>query len=269
MIRLLIVAMPATLIAATLAASSASAEQCARAPASDRPKIGLVLGGGGARGAAHIGVIKLLQELHVPVDYVAGTSMGSLVGGFYATGMTAEQLDATVRAIDFDTLFKDATARRDEPYLRKLDDNLALFGPKVGIGPKSQLLAMGAISGQKISFLFQTLTSQRVQVDDFDNLPIPYRAMATDIVTGDAVVIDKGNLAVAMRASMSVPGAFDPVQIGPYLLVDGGLADNVPIDVVRKMGADIVIAVDVGTPLEPRENLTSLVSITAQLSGLL
>jgi len=269
MIRLLTVAMPATLIAATLAASSASAEQCARAPASDRPKIGLVLGGGGARGAAHIGVIKLLQELHVPVDYVAGTSMGSLVGGFYATGMTAEQLDATVRAIDFDTLFKDATARRDEPYLRKLDDNLALFGPKVGIGPKSQLLAMGAISGQKISFLFQTLTSQRVQVDDFDNLPIPYRAMATDIVTGDAVVIDKGNLAVAMRASMSVPGAFDPVQIGPYLLVDGGLADNVPIDVVRKMGADIVIAVDVGTPLEPRENLTSLVSITAQLSGLL
>jgi NTE family protein len=269
MIRSLTAATSAALIVAMLAAPAASAEQCARAPATDRPKIGLVLGGGGARGAAHIGVIRLLQELHVPVDYVAGTSMGSLVGGFYATGMTAEQLEATVRAIDFETLFKDSTARKDEPYLRKLDDNLGLFGPKVGIGPKSQLLAMGAISGQKISFLFQTLTSQRVQVDNFDNLPIPYRAMATDIVTGDAVVIDRGNLAVAMRASMSVPGAFDPVQLGPYLLVDGGLADNVPIDVVRRMGADIVIAVDVGTPLEPRENLTSLVSITAQLSGLL
>ena len=214
MIRSLTAATSAALIVATLAAPAASAEQCARAPATDRPKIGLVLGGGGARGAAHIGVIKLLEELHVPVDYVAGTSMGSLVGGFYATGMTAEQLEATVRAIDFETLFKDSTARKDEPYLRKLDDNLGLFGPKVGIGPKSQLLAMGAISGQKISFLFQTLTSQRVQVDNFDNLPIPYRAMATDIVTGDAVVIDKGNLAVAMRASMSVPGAFDPVQIG-------------------------------------------------------
>jgi NTE family protein len=265
--RLLTTAIAVAVFAA--ASAPANAEQCARAPATDRPKIGLVLGGGGARGAAHIGVIKLLQELHVPVDYVAGTSMGSLVGGFYATGMTAEQLEATVRAIDFETLFKDATARKDEPYLRKLDDNLGLFGPKVGIGPKSQLLAMGAISGQKISFLFETLTSQRVQIDDFDKLPIPYRAVATDIVTGDAVVLGKGNLAMAMRASMSVPGAFDPVAMGQYLLVDGGLANNVPIDVVRKMGADIVIAVDVGTPLEPRENLKSLVSITAQLSGLL
>ena len=254
---------------ASFAFETAHAAECARAPSADRPKIGLVLGGGGARGAAHIGVIKLLEELHVPVDYVAGTSMGSLVGGFYATGMTAEQLEATVRAIDFDTLFKDSTARKDEPYLRKLDDNLGLFGPKLGIGKDSQLLGLGAISGQKISFLFETLTSERVSEGNFDDLPIPYRAVATDIITGDAVVLDKGNIAVAMRASMSVPGAFDPVAMGDYLLVDGGLADNVPIDVVRTMGADIVIAVDVGTPLEPRENLTSLVSITAQLSGLL
>jgi len=254
---------------ASFAFETAQAAECARAPSADRPKIGLVLGGGGARGAAHIGVIKLLEELHVPVDYVAGTSMGSLVGGFYASGMTAEQLEATVRAIDFDTLFKDSTARKDEPYLRKLDDNLGLFGPKLGIGKDSQLLGLGAISGQKISFLFETLTSERVSEGNFNNLPIPYRAVATDIITGDAVVLDKGNIAVAMRASMSVPGAFDPVAMGDYLLVDGGLADNVPIDVAREMGADIVIAVDVGTPLEPRENLTSLVRITAQLSGLL
>ncbi len=262
----------AAIAMSTFAASAfdaAHAAECARAPSTDRPKIGLVLGGGGARGAAHIGVIQLLQELHVPVDYIAGTSMGSLVGAFYATGMNAEQLDATVRAIDFDTLFKDSTARKDEPYLRKLDDNLGLFGPKLGIGKDSQLLGLGAISGQKISFLFESLTSSRVAEGSFDNLPIPYRAMATDIITGDGVVIDKGNIAVAMRASMSVPGAFDPVIMGDYMLVDGGLANNVPIDVVRKMGADIVIAVDVGTPLEPRENLTSLVSITAQLSGLL
>ncbi len=262
----------AAIALSTFAASAfdaAHAAECARAPATDRPKIGLVLGGGGARGAAHIGVIQLLQELHVPVDYIAGTSMGSLVGAFYATGMNAEQLNATVRAIDFDTLFKDSTARKDEPYLRKLDDNLGLFGPKLGIGKDSQLLGLGAISGQKISFLFESLTSSRVAEGSFDDLPIPYRAMATDIITGDGVVIDKGNISVAMRASMSVPGAFDPVIMGDYMLVDGGLANNVPIDVVRKMGADIVIAVDVGTPLEPRENLTSLVSITAQLSGLL
>jgi NTE family protein len=262
-------AVSAMLFAATCAGSAAYADECARAPVTDRPKIGLVLGGGGARGAAHIGVIRLLEEMHIPVDYVAGTSMGSLVGGFYATGMTAQQLEQTVRAIDFTTLFKDSTARKDEPYLRKLDDNLGLFGPKLGIGPKSQLLGLGAISGQKISFLFERLTSERVQDTDFDDLPIPYRAVATDIIDGEAVVLGQGDLAVAMRASMSVPGAFDPVALGQHLLVDGGISDNVPIDVVRRMGADIVIAVDVGTPLEPRDNLTSLVSITAQLSGLL
>jgi len=255
--------------AATLFASTAQAAECARAPMGDRPKIGLVLGGGGARGAAHIGVIRLLEELHVPIDYVAGTSMGSLVGGFYATGMNAEQLEATVSAIDFDTLFMDSTVRQDRPYLRKLDDNLALFGPKLGIGPKSELLSTGAIQGQKISFLFERLTTERVRVSDFDKLPIPYRAVAADIIDGEAVVLGSGDLAVAMRASMSVPGAFSPVELGQHMLVDGGIANNVPIDVVRNMGADIVIAVDVGTPLQPREKLKSFVSITAQLSGLL
>ena len=259
----------AALIFALLACTNARAEECARAPVTDRPKIGLVLGGGGARGAAHIGVIHVLEEMHIPIDYVAGTSMGALVGGFYATGMTAGQLEATVRAIDFDTLFQDSTQRKDQPYLRKLDDNLGLFGPKLGIGANSQLLASGAISGQRISFLFERLTSERVQDTDFDNLPVPYRAVATDIVTGDAVVLGSGNLAVAMRASMSVPGAFSPVEMGDHMLVDGGIADNVPIDVVRRMGADIVIAVDVGTPLETRENLRTFVNITAQLSGLL
>ena len=258
-----------SLLLTTGTATAAADDACTHEIPVGRPKVGLVLGGGGARGAAHIGVIRLLQEMHIPIDYVAGTSMGSLVGAFYATGMTAEQLQSTVEAIDFTTLFQDSTARADQPYLRKLDDNLGLFGPKVGIGPKSQLLPLGAIHGQKIYFLFEKLTSARVRDTSFDDLPIPYRAVATDIIDGEAVVIGQGNLAVAMRASMSVPGAFDPVVYGNHLLVDGGLADNVPIDVVRKMGADVVIAVDVGTPLEPRESLTSLVSITAQLTGLL
>ena len=262
-------AMIAAWVGFAFAAPATYAVDCARAPATDRPKIGLVLGGGGARGAAHIGVIKLLEEMHIPIDYVAGTSMGSLVGAFYATGMNAEQLQTTVTSIDFDTLFQDSTVRQDQPYLRKLDDNLGLFGPKLGIGRNSQLLPLGAVHGQKIYFLFESLTSQRVQQKNFDDLPIPYRAVATDIVTGNEVVLGSGDLAVAMRASMSVPGAFDPVALGDHLLVDGGLANNVPIDVVRKMGADIVIAVDVGTPLEPRDNLKTLVSITAQLSGLL
>ncbi len=255
--------------AVAIVAAPGHAAECARVTATDRPKIGLVLGGGGARGAAHIGVIRLLQEMHIPIDYVAGTSMGALVGAFYATGMDAKQLEATVTAIDFDTLFKDATPRQDRPYLRRLDDNRGLFGPKVGVGPNSELLPLGAVHGQKISFLFESLIAQRSRQSNFDDLPIPYRAIATDLVTGDKVVLSSGDLAVAMRASMSVPGAFDPVAMGQYLLVDGGLADNVPIDVVRKMGADIVIAVDVGTPLEPRDKLKTFVSVTAQLSGLL
>jgi NTE family protein len=252
-----------------VSACSAAAEQCLREPVTDRPTIGLVLGGGGARGAAHIGVLQLLQELHVPVDYIAGTSMGSLVGGLYATGMTPQQLQTTVEDINFAALFKDATARQDEPFRRKRDDDLALFGPKLGIGDKSQLLPAGAIHGQKISFLFETLTSERVQTNNFDELPIPYRAVAADVVTGVPVVMGDGDMSVAMRSSMSVPGVFDPVERGPYLLVDGGIANNLPIDVVRAMGADIVIAIDVGTPLATREQLKSLLDLTGQMSGLL
>jgi NTE family protein len=248
---------------------AADINQCVRAPVTDRPTIGLVLGGGGARGAAHIGVLQVLQEMHIPVDYVAGTSMGSLVGGLLATGMDANQLQATIESIDFSDLFKDSVARQDEPYRRKRDDDLALYGPKLGIGKNSQLLPAGAIHGQKILYLFETLTSERVQVTNFDNLPIPYRAVATDIVTGKPVVMGDGDLASAMRSSMSVPGVFDPVERGNALLVDGGIADNVPIDVMRRMGADIIIAVDVGTPLSSRDQLKTVFDITGQLSGLL
>jgi NTE family protein len=211
----------------------------------------------------------VLEELRVPVDYITGTSMGSLVGGFYATGMNAKQLNETIRGIDFTELFRDATSREDLPYRRKRDDDLALYGPKLGIGKGSQLLGRGAVHGQKITFLFETLTSARVQTNDFDQLPIPYRALAADIVTGEAVVIGEGNLGIAMRASMSVPGAFDPVEIGDHLLVDGGIANNLPIDVARSLGAETIIAVDVGTPLETREELKTLVNFTSQLSGLL
>ncbi len=247
----------------------AQANQCPHEPLTDRPTIGLVLGGGGARGAAHIGVIRVLEELRIPVDYVGGTSMGSLVGGLYAAGMNADQLQATVSDINFGKLFKDSTDREDKPFRRKRDDDLALYGPKLGIGPNSQLLPAGALHGQKILFLFETLTSQRVQTTDFDALPIPYRAVATDVVTGKPMVLGDGNLALAMRASMSVPGAFDPVPLGDALLVDGGIANNVPIDVVRAMGADIVIAVNVGTPLSTRDELKTVFDITGQLSGLL
>jgi len=243
--------------------------QCVRSEVSDRPKIGLVLGGGGARGYAHVGVLKKLEEMRIPYDYIAGTSMGSIVGGFLATGMESEELAQVVRDADWDDLFKDKTDRQDLPFRRKADDDLGLYGPKLGIGKDSSLLPQGMVAGQKIVFMFESVASQRVNTKDFDQLPIPYRAIATDIVTGNMVVIGKGEVSMAMRASMAVPGVFHPVRREDALLVDGGLVRNLPVDVARDMGADVVIAVDVGTKLAGRDEINSALAIVYQVSGLL
>jgi NTE family protein len=248
---------------------AAHASDMCKPTVTDRPRIGLVLGGGGARGLAHIGVIRVLEELRIPIDYVAGTSMGSIVGGLYATGMTSQEMEATIRELNWSDIFADNTVRAERPYRRKRDDDLALFGPKFGVGAKSSLLPRGAISGQKIQFFFQTATSERVQTKNFDELPVPFRAIAADIVTGKPVVISQGDLATAMRASMSIPGLFSPIDFEGHLLVDGGIVNNLPVNVVQGMGADILIAVDVGTPLSTRSELTDFVSITSQLTGIM
>jgi len=247
----------------------AANNQCIKAEVNNRPKIGLVLGGGGARGYAHVGVLKKLEEMRIPYDYITGTSMGSIVGGFLATGMESEELGRVVREADWDDLFKDKTSREDIPFRRKADDTLGLFGPKLGIGENSSLLPKGVVSGQKVIFMFESVTSQRVNTSDFDQLPIPFRAIATDIVTGDMVVIADGELSMAMRASMAVPGVFDPIRRDGALLVDGGLVRNLPVDVARDMGADVVIAVDVGTKLAGEDEITNALAIVYQMSGLL
>ncbi len=235
----------------------------------EHPRIGLVLGGGGARGAAHIGVIQMLEQLRVPVDYVTGTSMGALVGALYATGMSGDELENTLTSLNWNEVFDGEPKRRDSPFRRRRDDDLGMFGPKFGIGKGSSLFPNGASSGQNIATLFQNLAAQRVQTRNFDQLPIPFRAVAADIATGEQVVLDKGDLALAMRSSMSIPGIFSPIELDGHLLVDGGVVNNIPIDVARQIGADIIIAVDVGSPLTARENLTNLFSITEQLSGFL
>ena len=245
------------------------ASELCKPTVTDRPRIGLVHGGGGARGIAHIGVIRVLEQLRIPIDYVAGTSMGSIVGGMFATGMTSNEMEETIRKLNWSDIFADNTVRTERPYRRKRDDDLALFGPKFGVGAKSSLLPRGAISGQKIQFFFQTVTSERVQTKNFDELPIPFRAIAADIVTGKQVVISQGDLATAMRASMSIPGLFSPIDFAGHLLVDGGIVNNLPVNVVQGMGADILIAVDVGTPLSTREELNDFVSITSQLTGIM
>ncbi len=256
------------LVWAATAGVNAATAACAR-PVTDRPKIGLVLGGGGARGSAHIGVIRVLQEMNIPVDYVVGTSMGALVAALFATGMTADELERVMMDIDWGDVLRDETARQDQPFRRKRDDNLALFGPKLGISKGMSMIGPGAISGQKISFLFERLITERTQSTDFDRLPIPYRAVAADLATGEQVVLDKGDVATAMRSSMSVPGLFDPVVVNGHLLVDGGIVNNVPVDVVRDMGADVVIAVNVGTGLTPKEKLNNSLAIIVQMTNLL
>ena len=171
-----------------------AASTCTSGDGLDRPRIGLVLGGGGARGLSHIGVIRVLEELRVPVDYVAGTSMGSIVGGLYATGMDSTELEASVQAVDWKDIFHDETARSDRTFRRKRDDELSLYGPKFGVGDNSSLLPSGAVSGQKITLFFQQQVSPRVQNKHFDDLPIPFRAVAADIIDGEPVVIETNDL---------------------------------------------------------------------------
>lgn len=233
----------------------------------DRPKIGLVLGGGGARGAAHIGVIQALHEMRVPVDYIAGTSMGALIGGLHATGMTPDELRDLMEDIDWADMFSDNVPREDRPWRRKTDDDLGLYGAKLGLSKDGALLPPGAVAGQKVLFLLESLIAQREQTDDFDYLPIPFRAVAVDIVAAEAVVIDSGRLSRAMRSSMALPAVFDPVDDGDRLLVDGGVLMNVPVSVGKEMGADIIIAVDVGSPLALKENVDNLLKVLFQLTG--
>lgn len=233
-----------------------------------RPRIGLALSGGGARGAAHIGVLRVLEEHRIPVDLIAGTSMGALVGGLYATGLSAAQLDSIISTMDWKTAFADKIPRADRSFRRKRDDDLYLVKNKPGLRGGQLLFPPGILDGYGIDLLLKRLTLPVVTIRNFDDLSIPYRAVAADIVTGEAVVLDHGDLALALRSSMSIPGAFAPREIDGRLLVDGGITDNLPIDVVRSMGADVVIAVDISTPASSREQLSSVIAITGQLATL-
>jgi NTE family protein len=235
----------------------------------DRPKIGLVLAGGGARGASHVGVLKILERERIPIDYIAGTSMGSIVGGMYAAGMPPEEIERQMVAVDWDDVFHDKVDRKDRSYRRKTDDRLWLYGAKPGFSDGKIKLPPGLVQGQKIGLLLTSLTLPVAEIESFDDLSIPFRAIAADIQTGETVVLDSGNLAKAIRASMAVPAALSPVPWDGRRLVDGGIASNLPVEVVRNMGADIIVAVDLGQPLSEHELGESLLSIVDQLTAML
>lgn len=233
--------------------------------ARDPACVGLVLGGGGARGAAHIGVLKVMEREHIPVCEIAGTSMGAIVGGLYASGYTSQELETLVSTLDWADLFVDDPPRDQQPMHRKDGDFRYLLDLEIGFTNGKVVLPGGLVQGQKLLILLRRLTLSTWDVHDFDALPIPFRAVAADIGTGEKVVFDQGELALAIRSSMSVPGAFAPLKVDGRLLVDGGMVDNVPVDVVRSMGASKLVVVDVGSPLHEESALTNPVVIMDQM----
>jgi len=232
-----------------------------------RPKIGLVLGGGGARGAAHVGILKVLEENRVPVDFVVGTSMGSIVGGLYAIGNSPAEIDTAFHEIPWTELFADWPSQ-DWLSFRRKRDNERFIDIEFGASMKKGLrLPRGFIAGQKLGFELKNHTLKASAVTDFDKFALPFRAVSADINTGETVVHDHGNVADAIRASMSLPGVFPPVELDGRILIDGGIVDNVAVDVARKMGADLIIAVDVGTPLGTVTPDSSILSFFNQFLG--
>ena len=263
------IAMAAALAVAGAWLGTAVAAEGAAAPAqAKRPKICLVLSGGGARGAAHIGVLKVLEEMRIPIDCITGTSMGSIVGGAYASGTSIAEMEQVIGSMSTDLLFKEKPPRQERPFRRKRDDRLNLVTPEVGLRDGGIHVPKGFVSGVQLETYLRRF-DKAPGYRDFDRLPIPFRAVATDLVTGKPVVFARGELANVMRASMSVPGAIAPAQIDGMLLVDGGLTNNLPVDVARAMGADIVIAVNLGTPLLRREQLGSVFGVTGQMISIL
>lgn len=234
-----------------------------------RLRVGLVLGGGGARGAAHIGVLQELERLRVPIDAIAGTSMGAIIGGLYAAGMSPDELERLINELDWPEVFEDTTPREDLTYRRKQDDVDFPVDFELGVSDGRLQLPKGLIQGQKLALLLRELTLPVASVTDFDDLPVPYRAVAADVETGEPVVMSEGDLSLAMRASMSAPGIFAPVVVGDRMLVDGGLVGNVPVETMQEMDVDVIIAVDVQFPLYSREEIRSAVGITGQVLTIL
>ena len=233
-----------------------------------RKKVGLVLSGGGAKGMAHIGAIKIIEEAGIPIDYVVGTSMGSIIGGLYSIGYTPEQMDSMVRKQDWAFLLSDQILRKDmNMQEREADEKYVISVPfnKSAI----QDLTGGLIKGQNISNLFSELTLGYHDSLDFNKLPIPFACVSENIVKGEEYVFHSGVLSTAMRASMAIPGVFTPVRLDSMVLVDGGVVNNYPVNVAKQMGADVIIGVDVQSELKPANELENAGAILSQLIDLM
>lgn len=241
----------------------------ALASAEPREKIGLVLSGGAARGLAHIGVLRAVEEQNIKIDAVAGTSMGSVIGGLYAAGYSVDDIEKIALELDWAYALSDDPQRDRLPFKRKQDDFEFLVKSRLTLKDGQIRFPTGLLQGQQLNLVLNRLFASVPTDQSFDDLAIPFRAVATDMATGDEVVLDSGNLAQAIKASMSIPGLLAPVELEGRLLVDGGIANNIPISVAKSMGVDRIIAVDIGAPLYKKEEISSVFSVMDQLSNFL
>ena len=250
--------------------SSASTRTASTAPTAQREKIGLVLSGGGARGLAHLGVLRELERQHIPIDYIAGTSAGALIGGMYASGLSVDEIELRIKDLDLQAISFATEDRRKTTQNRRNLDYQANNALDVSVSDSGGVSLPIAISdGTQVEAVLRDILKDRPYDIDFDKLPIPFRAVASDLATGKIVVIKNGQMAQALRASMAIPGVFAPVAKGDQLLVDGMVARNLPVDVARQMGATRIIAVDVGSDLRTKDELNSVVAVSDQIVGLL
>ncbi|MEG1611811.1 MAG: patatin-like phospholipase family protein [Alistipes sp.] len=233
-----------------------------------RPKVGLVLGGGGAKGAAHVGVLKVLEEADIPIDYIAGTSIGSIVGGLYSIGYNVNELDSLFRHQDWVFLLSDQVHRHHRSFPSKEMKEKYLLSLPFSKSKKTTLPA-GVVAGQNILNLFSDMTIGYHNMESFDSLPIPFACVAIDLVSGKDVVINSGSLPLAMRSSMSIPGVFAPIERDGMILIDGGAMNNLPTNVVKEMGAEIIIGIDLTTGWRSPEEVKTLTGMIDQLTNIM
>lgn len=234
-----------------------------------RPKVAVVLAGGGAKGAAHIGVLKALEEMRIPVDFITGTSMGAYVGGLYASGMSADEIESLIYSVDWNEGYRDRVNRSQRRVRDKEYEDRYQLTTDLGLRWGEIRAPRGVVQGQNMLRILRETSGNLSEFQSFDQLPIPYRAVATDIIALEEVVLDRGYLVDAMMASMSVPGALPPYEVNGRWLVDGGVTNNMPVDVARALGADIVIAIDISTDYKNQEAFTTFLTVADQLSNYL
>lgn len=258
--------------AMALPAQQHAAAQAEPREGARRPKIGLVLSGGGARGCAHVGVLQVLEELHIPIDFVVGTSMGAIVGGAYAYGLSADELESSVVRSDgrrpWSSLLMDAPQRDRESFRRKEEDRGFLVDFGLGYRDGQFRLPKGILQGQNLELELLQLLPEAHDLQSFDDLRLPFRAVAVDLANGAEVILRSGNLATALRASMSLPGVLAPAQIDGQSLVDGGLVRNLPVGIALRHDVDVMVIVDVGTPVDSEE-VASVIDVSAQMLAIL